>query len=103
MVTERTLVMVQSGGEILVLSTGSSKMSINICSGNVGYKQATYQHNLQYVSLDNASHNVVTCWFDLLNFCFKNRISNPNSWGNINDHAACIACSQALHHQAGMF
>lgn len=36
--------LVQSGGEILVLSTGSSKMSINICSGNVlGYKQATYQ------------------------------------------------------------
>lgn len=64
--------LVQSGGEILVLRTGSRKMSINICSGNVlGYKQATYQHNVQYVSLDNASHNVVICRFDLFTFASK--------------------------------
>jgi hypothetical protein len=47
-------------------------MSINICGGNVlGYKQATYQHNVQYVSLDNASQNVVICRFDLFTFASK--------------------------------
>lgn len=73
MVTERTLVnWFSQVVRFLFWAQEAEKMSINICSGNVlGYKQATYQHNVQYVSLDNASQNVVICRFDLFTFASK--------------------------------
>lgn len=96
--------LVQSGGQILVLSTGSRK--------NV------HQHLQWQCTWLQTGHIPTQCavcqpWQCLakccdlqvwsLYFCFKNRISNPNCWSNINDHAACISCFQTLHHQPGMF